>query len=250
MNKKLPKTRVYKLKRDSAPYSFLLQNRHKKSSPLLFNDPEKGPRELRYATNQPTPFVDEQKGTFTLGNVEFKEGMLVVREHEKNLQSFIDVHPKKDILFVEVDGEKDAEADIDKLDLEDKARDIAKNLSPEEYEKIFRVAFGRDPERYTMAEIKRDIRVYAKNNPSNFLSLVSSPEVTDNNELQSLFDEAVLTLRNKKTEIFYNLEGNKSRMCVVPHGSNYIDTLKERFTKGEGPAEYKMLINVLRSKTE
>ncbi len=35
-------------------------------------------RELRYATNQNSPFVDEQKGEATLGHIMFKNGTLTV----------------------------------------------------------------------------------------------------------------------------------------------------------------------------
>ena len=42
----------------------------------MYFDEEKGyNRELRYATNMKSPFVDEQKGPVTLGHIVFEDGV-------------------------------------------------------------------------------------------------------------------------------------------------------------------------------
>ena len=72
------KTRVYYLLHDITPLTFTLQTKHSTQYPLLYFDKSTNTqRELRYATNQNSPFVDEQKGEVTLGHVIFEEGMLL-----------------------------------------------------------------------------------------------------------------------------------------------------------------------------
>ncbi len=59
--KKQIKDRVYVLKSDSTPLSFMLASRNTRRFPLMYFDEEKGVnRSLRYARNQKTPFEDEQ----------------------------------------------------------------------------------------------------------------------------------------------------------------------------------------------
>ena len=63
---------------------------------MLWFDEEKGEqRELRYATNQNSPFVDEQKGEATMGHIVFEEGVLNVNKQQQNLQKLLSLyHPR------------------------------------------------------------------------------------------------------------------------------------------------------------
>ena len=56
------KDRTYYLKDGSTPLTFRLASRHSRLRPLLYFDKELGyQKEIRYATNQASPFADEQK---------------------------------------------------------------------------------------------------------------------------------------------------------------------------------------------
>jgi len=56
------KDRVYLLKGNKTPLLFTVPAKHSRAKSLLWFDEDKGlQRELRYATNQNSPFVDEQK---------------------------------------------------------------------------------------------------------------------------------------------------------------------------------------------
>jgi hypothetical protein len=58
-------------------------------------------RELRYATNQSSPFADEQKGESTLGHIMFKDGVLTVKKEQQNLQKLISLyHPALKIINI------------------------------------------------------------------------------------------------------------------------------------------------------
>ena len=68
------KDRVYVLKDGLSPLTYTV-----KSSNIYFFDEEKGfERELKYTTNQRTPFVDEFKGDAQLAHVVFLDGVLTV----------------------------------------------------------------------------------------------------------------------------------------------------------------------------
>ena len=84
------KDRIYHLKSDSKPVVYVIPSRHTRRKPLLwFDDNEKIQKELRYATNQSSPFVEEQKGVATLGHIAFRNGTLVVPKRRQNLQKML-----------------------------------------------------------------------------------------------------------------------------------------------------------------
>ena len=73
------KDRNYYLLRNKMPLTHTLPSRHSQKYPLVWFDAEQGfERELRYATNQKSCFVDEQEGTSTLAHIVFDDGVLKV----------------------------------------------------------------------------------------------------------------------------------------------------------------------------
>ena len=66
------KDRYYHLLNGKSPLTFRLNSKHSSRKPLMYFDEAKGyNRELRYATNMKSPFVDEQTGSATLGHIVF-----------------------------------------------------------------------------------------------------------------------------------------------------------------------------------
>ena len=92
------KDRTYVIKGSNQPPLVSIQAKHNSKKPLLWFDEEKGyNRELRYATNQKSPFVDEQTGYATLGHIYFRNGSLTVPKEKQALQKLLSkYHPKKD----------------------------------------------------------------------------------------------------------------------------------------------------------
>ena len=81
------KDRRYILKNGIEPLTYTIPSKHTKKHALLYFDQESGKqREIRYATNQDSCFVDEQKGEATLGHIIFKDGVLMVPKQKQNLQ--------------------------------------------------------------------------------------------------------------------------------------------------------------------
>ena len=73
------KDRTYVIKGANQPPLVSIQAKHSNKKPLLLFDQEKGyNRELRYATNQKSPFVDEQEGYATLGHIYFRNFISIV----------------------------------------------------------------------------------------------------------------------------------------------------------------------------
>ena len=66
-----------------------IPGRHTRKHALLYFDEEKGKqREIRYATNQESPFVDEQKGECTMGHIRFTNGDLMYLNKNKIYKNY------------------------------------------------------------------------------------------------------------------------------------------------------------------
>ena len=120
------KDRNYYLLRNKMPLTHTLPSRHSRKYPLVWFDSEQGfEREIRYATNHKSIFVDEQKGAVTLKHIVFQKGHLMVPKEKRNLQEFLAKHPHKNLIFQEFDAVIEAEDQFDMLEVEIAAMNMA-----------------------------------------------------------------------------------------------------------------------------
>lgn len=242
--------KTYKLKRSAAPLSFILPTRHTKRFPLLYFDEETGiNRELRYARNQKSVFVDEQDGNVLLEPVIFEDGFLMVRKNNQMLQKFLDLHPLNGLKFEEVDKEKDAEEELEIMNLEAEALIEAKTLDINKAESLVKVIYGKDTSKLTSAEVRRDLLVYARQEPVEFLDLLEDNMVDIQGLVQTFFDLGFL-IEKKKGAIHFNTTNNKKRMVVVPNGEDKLFVVASYLQSDEGIEALKMLESLLENDEE
>jgi hypothetical protein len=242
MKKAELKDRVYKLTRDRAPLSCIIPSRSSRNAALLYFDEDKGiNRELRFSINQRSPFVDEQDGNVVVTPVIFEDGMLRVSKKNPILQEFLHYHPLNGKKFVEVDHKKDAAAEVEVLTAEVDALVEAKSLSIEQMENIARVVFNTDVSKLSSSELKRDILIFAKRNPQGFLNLINDPNVKLQSQVQLFFDNKLLSYRNKRKDVYFNMEGNKKRMTSIPFGVDPQEFLADWFKSEDGIDQLKYL---------
>jgi len=227
--------KVYKLTRNAAPLSFMLATRHTRRFPLLWVDPETGVnRELRYARNQKSPFVDEQDKNAIIEPIVFEDGFLRVPKSNQVLQKFLDVHPHNGVKFKELDKAKDAQEIVETINIELDAMIEARSLSIAQLETLTRVLFSKDPSRISTDEMKRDILVYAKREPQEFMSIVNDPVLKLQATVHKFFEEGLIKYRNKNKEVWFNTKTNKTRLCTIPFGEDPIYILSSYFQSDDG----------------
>lgn len=238
--------RVYKLTRDAAPLSYTLPTRNSRRFPLMYFDEESNTnRALRYARNQKSPFEDEQDGNSILDPVIFIDGMLQVPRTNPVLQAFLSYHPLNGKRFVEVDDEKDAAQVVENLNLEVDALIEARSLDLDMVESVSRVLFGNDVSKMSTAELKRDILVYAKREPSDFLNVLNDPMLKLQSKVHSFFENNLLTFRKNRKEVWYNTSSNKTRMLVVPYGEDPYYLVSSFLSGDDGIESLKLLEKML-----
>jgi len=234
--------RVYKLTRDAAPLSYTLPTRNSRRFPLMyFDDVSNTNRALRYARNQKSPYEDEQDGNAILDPIIFIDGMLSVPRTNPVLQEFLSLHPLNGKRFVEVDNERDAAEAVENLNLEVDALIEARNLELEMVENVSRVLFGSDTSKISTAELKRDILVFAKREPKDFLNILNDPMLKLQSKVHRFFDSSLITFRKNKKEVWYNTSSNKTRMLVVPYGEDPYYLVASFLSSDEGIESLKLL---------
>lgn len=233
--KKIFIDKSYKLTQDAAPLSFMLPIRHSKRFPLMhFDDTTGVNRELRYSSNQKSCFRDEQDDNVVLTPVIFEDGFLFVPKQEQVLQEFMHYHPLNGKVFVEVDKAKDAEDEVSTLMVQADALVEARSLKLEQLENVCRVLFGSNVSTMSTAELKRDVLVYAKRQPLDFLEVIKDPDLQLLGTVQKLFDDGFLQFRKSQKEVWYNTKTNKSKMLNVPFGKDGYDLVAAFFRSDEG----------------
>lgn len=238
--------KAYRLKKQNSPLTFMLPTRNTKRYPLLWFDEESGAnRTLRYARNQKSPFEDEQDGNAIVEPIIFEDGMLYVPKNNQVLQKFLYYHPMNGLKYEEVNDEKDASEDVETLNLEVDALIEARQLTIEQLENICSVIFGIDTSKVSTAEMKRDVLVYARNYPEDFLDIVRDPELKLQAKVRMMFDAGIIQFRKNQKEVWYNTSTNKKKMLTVPFGEDGYFTVATYFQTDEGVEALKVLEKLL-----
>ena len=148
---------------------------------------------------------------------------------------------------MEVNKEKEAAEKNAALDLEVDALIEARGLSVEQIENVTRVLFQKDPTTYSIEELKREILIFAKTSPKDFLNMIKDPALKLNAVIQSFFDKKLLTLRNNKKEIWYNTASNKKKLMNVPYGEDPLFMAASFFESDDGIEMFKHLKSVVKN---
>lgn len=239
-----PEDKSYILRRKNAPLSFMLASRNSRRKPLLYFDGQTN-RALRYARNQRSPFEDEQDGNAILEPIVFEDGFLFVPKTNPVLQYFLSLHPGYGSIFEEVNSERDAMEEVERLDAEVDALIAARSLDVEMLENICRIMLGGKVDTMTTAELKRDVLVYAKRSPIAFLEMLNDPTLDLQSKVAKFFNAGILRTRNNNRDVYFNLPNNKSKMLTVPFGESMNYIVSSYLQSDEGIETLKLLENNL-----
>ena len=210
-----------------------------KSANIYFFDEEKGyERELKYCQNQKTTFVDEMKGDQRLSHIIFRNGVLFVEKSKVTLQKLLSLyHPDKNKIYYEHDPIKDAVEDIEILELEADAIIIAREMDIDLAEAIMRVEKGSSVSRMSSKEIKRDLLIFARNNPALFLELAADDNVQLRNFGIKAVELGIMKLSSDQRNFLWG--SNNRPVMTVPFDEHPYTALAHWFKTDEGMEIYK-----------
>tara|TARA_A100001391_G_C4993222_1_gene258695 strand:+ start:47 stop:811 length:765 start_codon:yes stop_codon:yes gene_type:complete len=235
------KDRVYLLTGDKTPLTLTIPSKHTTKHALLYFDSDlQKQRELRYATNMSSPFVDEQQGEVTLGHIMFRDGKLVVPAKNIGLQKLLSLyHPLKNKMYYEFSAVEVAKDQLVDLELEIDALNAARTIDIDQAEAIMRVELGSQVNTMTSKELKRDLLVFAKNNPKLFMELANDENVQLRNFAIRARENGIIKLSQDQRTFFWGSTDRK--LMNVPFDENPYSAFAAFLKTDEGVEIYKSI---------
>jgi hypothetical protein len=235
------KDRRYYLLHGKEPLTYTLNSKNSLRHPLLWFDEQAGEqKELRYATNQNSPLVKDQKGEVTLGHIIFEDGVLAVPKQKQNLQKLLSIyHPKKNIIYAEWEPQVVAEDDLEDINLELDAMLAAKNMEIDHAEAVLRVEKGSEVNGLTSKELRRDLLIMAKKNPSSFLAIANDDNVGLRNIGIRAVEQNIITLAQDQRTFHWG--SNNRKLMTIPFDENPYSALAAWFKTDEGVDVFKTI---------
>ena len=227
------KDRVYHLTGKKKPISYAIR-----SSNIFYFDEEKGyERELKYCQNQKTPFVDEMKGDQRLEHIVFRNGTLYVEREKTVLQKLLSLyHPHRDKMFYEHKPVEIAENQLDWLEFEVEALTIARSMDIDMAEAIMRVEKGSEVSTMSSKELRRDLLLFARENPKLFLELTTDENVQLRNFGIKATEAGIIKLSGDQRNFIW--ASNDRKIMTVPFDEHPYSALAAWFKTDEGMEIY------------
>ena len=235
------KDRVYYLKGNKSPLTLTIPGRHTRKHALLYFDLKTGKqKEIRYATNQDSPLVDEQKGEVTMGHIRFYNGTLTVKKEQQNLQKLLSLyHPLRGKIYEEFSAVAEAEDDLDILDLQIDALNAARDMDVDHGEAILRVEMGSAVNSMSSKELKRDLMLFARRNPALFLNLANDENVQLRNFAIRAQEVGIIKLSQDQRTFTWG--SNDRKLMNVPFDENPYSAFAAFLKTDEGVEIYKSI---------
>ena len=226
------KDRTYRLTGDKSPLTYTIQTKHTRKKPLLYFDEELGQnRELRFATNQNSVFVDEQDGYATLGHVMFTDGAIFVDRRDQALQKLLSLfHPGAGKKWYEFDPQAKERAHLETIEKEVDALLLVTEMEPDHIEAVLRAEYGTEAGTWEPKIQKRRAFALAKNNPALFVYLAKDDDIKLRGLANAALEYRILLPENGGRQVTYK----GKTVLTVPFDSTPTNALVQFFKSDEG----------------
>jgi hypothetical protein len=156
-----------------------------------------------------------------------------VPKEMQNLQKLLSIyHPLKGRIFEEFSAAEEAEDDLDVLDLQIDALLSAREMEIDQAEAIMRVELGSGVSKMSSKELKRDLLLFAKNNPVLFLDLANDENVQLRNVAIRASESGIIVLSQDQRTFTWASTGRK--LMTVPFDENPYSAMAAYFKTDEG----------------
>lgn len=235
------KDRIYEYI-DGKPITASIPVQHRAEIPLQYtNKDNKSVHILRYATNQPSFFVEKQSkepGSVVLAEILFSYGKLFVPKENINLQKFLHIHQYKNIIFREFDPTAKSKKAIADKRLKHDAEKLAWEVGDITNRAIAGLEFADYVETWEDDILMERILSYIENNAQKFIDYTGDPGIKMKGVIKSALAAGDLIYSNYRWL-------NKSREVILDVSKNQdeMDEMVRYFEGGVGRTYYEFLLN-------
>ena len=160
-----------------------------------------------------------------------------MNNHYKNYYSLY--HPFKDKKYYEFDSVVEAVDELEDLNLRIEALNSAKDMDIDKAEAIMRVELGSDVTKMSTKELKRDLLLFAQDNPELFIELSNDENVELRNFGIRAVEDSIIKLASDQRTFTWASNGRK--LMTVPFDENPYSALAAWFKTDEGLEVYKSI---------
>ena len=208
---------------------------------MYFDEDTGKNREIRYASNHNSCFVDEQEGHVTLSPIIFTDGVIFVPRAQQSLQKLMSLyHPQAGKLWTELNPQKEAEDELAFIEVEIEAMNLVHSLEIEDLEAIMRAEVGSAVNKMNSKEIKRDAFLLAKRDPNLFIELANDEDIKFRNIANRAVESGVVKLTDDNTVFKWSKNGKK--IMTVPFDQHPYFAFAQYFKTDEGVQVLKSII--------
>lgn len=227
MAKSSPKVKTVQKKKGAIEYELTRKNgavfMMRNAAYNHFDEDSNSIRRVRYASSEPSIYVDEQSENPIKSPIVFFNGKLFVERSKPNLIEFLDLHPQNEVnggnTFRRVDNAKVAKVELDSEFLVVDAVSLIRTKSLDDLLAVA-VSRGIDVDR-PVDEVKHDLVVFAKRNPAAFIESFDNPVVRTKATVKQAKEYQVLKIDERSVKWF-----DSNKMIVsVPVGRDPIDVM-------------------------
>lgn len=189
----------------------------------IYSEETNSLRAARYCPNENSIWKDEQSKDSKAMPITFRDGYLTTNKNQPNLKAFLDVHPSNEANggtgFRLIDTKKDTKKIVEK---EFKVFDAVSLVKNSDLNDLLAVGlyFNINIDR-PVTEIKHDLLMLAKKNPTSFIASFDDPVVKCKATIRQAIDYQVI--KSAKDSVrWYDSNGV---IVSVPHGQNPVDIM-------------------------
>ena len=175
-----------------------------------------------------------------MGHIRFRDGDLKVPKEQQNLQKLLSLyHPLKGRIYEEFSATAVAEDELDVLDLQIDAMNAARSMEIDHAEAILRVELGSKVNEMSSKELKRDLLLFARSNPSLFISLANDENVQLRNFAIRAAEVGIIKLSPDQRTFTWG--SNDRKLMNVPFDENPYSAFAAFLKTDEGVEIYKSI---------
>jgi AMMECR1 domain-containing protein len=138
---------------------------------------------------------------------------------------------------MEFDAIEIAEDELDELELQVEALNAALAIEVDQAEAILRVEIGSKVSEMSSKEIRRDLLIFARSNPSLFIELANDENVQLRNLAIKAVEANIITLSQDQRT--FNWASNDKKLMTVPFDENPYSAMAAFFKTDEGVEVFK-----------
>jgi hypothetical protein len=236
------KDREYELCDGTKPISCSIPSKHSKEIPLQYtNKDTKKVHILRYATNQPSFFIEKQStepGSVLISDIIFNYGRLKVSADNINLQKFLAIHSYKDTLFQEYDPKAKSVKAVSDKKLQLKAGGLVFSVGEMTNRAIASLVCPSYVDSWELELLEEEILAYAEKEPKKYIAYTEDPTIKMKGVIKRALAMGDLIYSNYRF-----LNKKRETLLEVAKNQDEMDEMVKHFESGAGRTTYEFLLN-------